>query len=105
VLVPLHHLLAPHVPESSLQVMLVPPQPPAPLHLSLYVQALLSLHSVPVPGKLTVQVLVPLQDLLAPHVAESSLHEMLVPPQEPPPLHLSLYVQLLLSLQPVPVPG
>jgi hypothetical protein len=49
-----------------------------------------------------VQLLVPLQDLLAPHVPASSVQEMLVPEHPPEPLQLSPYVQLLLSLQPVP---
>jgi hypothetical protein len=48
-----------------------------------------------------VHVLVPLQSRSAPHGPPTSSQLMLVPPQLPHPLHLSLYVQLLLSLQAV----
>ena len=69
--------------------------------MSVWVQALPSLHAVPSAAGVTVQVEVPLH-VLVPHASFVQVIE--VPAQEPPGWQTSLYVQRLLSLQETPVP-
>ena len=105
VLVPLQARFAPQTPGSSVHVTVVPAQVPDPLQSSLYVQVFPSSQVVAPPGKVSVQVFVPLQERLAPQTPAPSLHRMSVPPQPPPPLHLSPQVQASPSLQLVSAPG
>jgi hypothetical protein len=88
-----------------LHVNAVPPHPPLPLQTSSLVQRLLSLQAVDEPGKVTVQLDVPLQARLAPHGGASFVQPMGVPAQPPAALQTSLKVQRLLSLQPTFPPG
>lgn len=87
------------------QLIAVPAQPPPPLQRSVCVHELPSSQLVPVPGKLTLHVAVPLQLRTAPQVVPSFVQESDVPAQPPAPLHLSLYVQALPSSQLVAGPG
>jgi hypothetical protein len=79
-LVPLHARVAQ---ASSLQVMVVPVQAPAPSQWSPKVQALPSLHAVDVGLGVTVQVAVPLHA----RVAQLSLVQVMGVPWQPPAVH------------------
>ena len=81
---------------SLVQVMPVPAHVPAPLQVSVNVQALLSLQ-VPLVLGAEAQVLVPLHESVV-QALGSLVQVMAVPTQDPPPLQVSVYVQRLPSL-------
>jgi hypothetical protein len=79
------------------QVIAVPAQVPAPLHVSVWVQRFPSLQLPLVLGA-DAQVLVPLQESVV-HEFGSLVHVIAVPTHVPDPLHVSPNVHRLLSLQ------
>lgn len=85
---------------SEVQVMAVPTQVPSPLHVSLKVQGLPSLHAVVDGLGVTVQLDVPLHARV---LHASSLQVIGVPLHMPLELHWSAKVQALPSLHAVPV--
>ena len=87
VLVPLHARVVQAL-GSLVQVIAVPTHVPAPLQVSVYVQALLSLH-VPLVLGAEAHVLVPLQERVAQELG-SLVQVMAVPTHAPAPLQVSL---------------